>query len=370
MNGSEEGLAPQGTHYVLQSPPHRGEDLLPGRLKTASFADALAQYHRARGRRVSTEYDGRPFDDLRAPEWPERLADLRRELTAHAEGVELIVGCTQIDEARLLTKTLRRTGPIKPTGPHVRVLAFGILTGEGHVPIASVEPDIERYGADAVRCYMIFMGPHDHDLNWSDGQLGGIHRFLERLSRLGSELADSPTTAGLPRSRSRSPAGADLELLRKAHRAIDHVTETMEGDLRLHVAIATIMELVSGATQLRDQVQPATMRFAIQTTASLLFPFAPECATDVCHQLTGEHAREMMSWPTADPTFSIPDEREIIVQVNGKVRDRVRVKRDIPPNELTALARRCTHAREHIQGHEIFREVVVPGKLVNFVTAQ
>jgi leucyl-tRNA synthetase len=141
----------------------------------------------------------------------------------------------------------------------------------------------------------------------------------------------------------------------------------MESDLRFHVAIAAVMHLVSESARVRDLLEPATMRFATETAALLLFPFAPHCAADVYHQLTGEHAWEM-PWPPADEAFLIADEREIVVQVNGKVRDRVRVKYDISRDELTDIARRSSHAREHIEGHEIFREVVVPGKLVNFVT--
>jgi leucyl-tRNA synthetase len=350
-----------GAYYVLQSPPYPRDNPPPGQLKSEAFAGALAQYHRLRGRRVLTDGPAPIFDDLQAPDWPEHVKTLQRSMIGRCDGIELIFGCTEIDEARVLTKTLARMGTMMAKEPYMRALALGIITRDGHTPMISTEPYVKRYGADTVRCYMIFMGPHEHDLPWSDGQIGGMHRFLSRLWGFAQGLA--PHFDIQPGS----PVGANLELLRKTHETIDHVTNTMETDRRFHLAIAAIMQLVNEAIHLRDRVQPGTIRFAIQAAASLLFPFAPYCAADVCHRLTGERVWET-PWPAADPAFLIADEREIIVQVDGKVRDRVRVKCDISRDELTDLARRSAHAQEHIQGHEISREVVVPGKLVNFVT--
>ena len=204
------------------------------------------------------------------------------------------------------------------------------------------EPFFERYGAGTVRCYVLFMGPHDHDLDPSDvGQLDGVHRFLGRLWRLSTEMGSQasgiqPTTA--------HPSGADLQLLRKTHETIENVTETMEGDLRLHVAIAGIMGLVSEAIRLRDQVIAQTLRSSIASAASLLFPFAPHCSADVYHRLTGGRIWEV-PWPQADPMYLRPDELEIRVQVNGKLRDRIRVRYDCSQKELKDLARSSPQVR-------------------------
>lgn len=355
--------ASHGTYYVLQSPPYPRDNPPLGQLKSDSFADALTQYHRVRGRRVLTDYDQRTFDDVRAPDWPDRVKDLQRDMAGHGEGVELVFGCTEMDEARLLTKTLARMDLTAAKEPHVRAMGLGIVTSDEHLPMTTTKPYIDRYGADTVRCYMIFMGPHEHDLPWSDGQIGGVHRFLSRLWRLAHDLA--PHLGAQPRS----PVGADLELLRKTHQTIDHVTHTMESALRFHVAVAAIMQLVSESMRVRDRVQASTIRFAAETAALLLFPFAPHCSADAYHQLTGDRAWQV-PWPMPDPTCLIADEREIAVLVDGKVRDLLRVKCDISRDELTNLARRSSHAQEHIRGHEISREVVVPGKLVNFVTRQ
>jgi leucyl-tRNA synthetase len=292
--------APPGTYYVPQSRPHPREDPSLGQLKSSAFADTLTQYHRSRGRRVLTECEECTFDDVQAPDLPEYAKDLQRDMAGGAQGVELIVGCTEVDQARRLTKALARIGLMAMHEPYVRALALGMVTYEREKPI-SPELCIERYGADTVRCFLLFMGPHEHDLCWSVGQVGGVHRFLSRLWRLAQDVPPQTDAEPLP------PPGADLELLRKTHETIHDVTGTMETDRRFHLAIAAIMGLVSGSIRVRDRVQPGTLRFATQSAARLLFPFAPHCAADVYHQLTGERTWEA-PWPVADPLF-----REVVV---------------------------------------------------------
>jgi leucyl-tRNA synthetase len=209
---------------------------------------------------------------------------------------------------------------------------------------------------------MAFMGPHQNDTRFSDAHIGGVQRFLSRLSEVAQDLPPNF------RTQPRASAQADRELLRKTHRTIHEVTNIMETDRRFHVAIASAMKLLNESLNLRDLLHPQTMRFAIQNVALLLLPFAPHCAADAYLQITGEQARET-PWPTADEAFLAAEERDIAVLVDGKVRDHLRVKWDISRDELTRLARRSSHAQQHIRGHEISREVVVPGRLVNFVTA-
>jgi len=288
-----------GTYYVLESPPSAPGNPPPGQLRSASFADVLTQYHQVRGRRVLTECEACALGDVEASDWAEHVKRLQRDGLGACDGVELIFGCTQIDQASRLTKTLRCTEPMTAKEPRVRALALGIVTGDDRTPMTTTQPYIDRYGADAVRCYTIFMGPHQRDMVWSEDHLGGVHRFLSRLSRLARDIQVQGEPQGEVEG-PRSPVPADLELLRKAHQTIDDVTDTMERDRRLHLAIAAIMGLVSTSVRVRDQVHPGTIRFATQTAASLLFPFAPCCAADVYDQLTGDRAWEI-PWPVVDP---------------------------------------------------------------------
>ena len=350
------------TYYVLQMPPGSPASPPAAQLKSNAFADALARYHRLRGRRTSTEHPDHPLGTSQAPAWPELLDSLRRNVLGASDNLDLIFPATKIDQARQLTKTLAPMDLMSTKAPHIRALALGLLTGDDHhSPMATAQPYIDRYGADTVGCYMIFMGPHQHDLPFSEPQIAGAHRFLSRLWRLAHGL---PPHLGAP---PRSPVGADLQLLRKTHQTIDRVTNTIESDFHFHVAIASIMGFVSESIHVRDRVQPQTIRFATETAASLLFPFAPHCAADAYHQLTGKRVWER-PWPTPDPAYLRREQLQIVVQVDGKLQARFQANHDATPEQLKQLARDCAPVRKRIAGRQIQREVVVPGRLVNFVT--
>ena len=159
--------------------------------------------------------------------------------------------------------------------------------------------------------------------------------------------------------------GDDLVLLRKTHRAIDKVS----GDLRrfaFNTAIAAVMELLNDCSRLRESVEPDTLRFALGTAASLLFPFAPHVCADIYDRLTGERVWEQ-PWPQAEEALLESEVYELVCQVNGKVRDRVQASADAGPEALKDLCRAASNVRAHIDGREIVKEIVVPGKLVNLV---
>jgi leucyl-tRNA synthetase len=159
--------------------------------------------------------------------------------------------------------------------------------------------------------------------------------------------------------------GDDLALARKTHWAIDKVS----GDLRrfaFNTAIAAVMELLNDVSRLRESVAPDTLRFALASAASLLFPFAPHVSADVYDLLTGERVWEQ-PWPQAEEALLERDEYELVCQVNGKVRDRVQASSDAGPQELKDLCRAAPNVMAHVDGKEIVKEIVVPGKLVNLV---
>ena len=163
----------------------------------------------------------------------------------------------------------------------------------------------------------------------------------------------------------RAREGDDLELLRKTHWAIEKVS----GDLRrfaFNTAIAAVMELLNECSRLREDAGLETMRFALATAASLLFPFAPHVSADIYDRLTGERVWEQ-PWPQADPALLEREVYELVCQVNGKLRDRVQAPSDASPDELKELCRAAPNVRAHVDGKEIVKEIVVPGKLVNLV---
>jgi leucyl-tRNA synthetase len=220
---------------------------------------------------------------------------------------------------------------------------------------------VERFGADAARCYILFMGPPDQDAAWSDSGVEGVHRFLSRLWRLGDGLAGEPARVQAPPD----PGGDDLTLVRKANWAIDKVTGDMRGRFAFNTAIAAVMELVNEIYR-HPGAGDQARRFATATAASLVFPFAPHLGSETYEQVTGRRVWED-PWPDADPSMLVADTFELVIQVNGKVRDRVSATTGASREELERLALSSRGVQSHVDGHKVAKVIVVPDKLVNVV---
>jgi leucyl-tRNA synthetase len=239
--------------------------------------------------------------------------------------------------------------------------------------VVSASKTVERYGADTARTNVCFMGPPDKGGDWTDEGVEGVHRFLSRLWRLKEEVvtrtsADDETDGDWQRA---VPAGPARDLLRKAHWATDKVTHDMERDFAFNTAIAAVMELVNDAYKLKDGLYgdpegQRTLRFATATAASILFPFAPHLGAEVYEATTTRRVWED-PWPQADPALLESETFTLAVQVNGKLRARIEAAAGAPEAELIELARKDDNVRRHIDGKEIVKQVVVPGKLVNLV---
>jgi leucyl-tRNA synthetase len=270
--------------------------------------------------------------------------------------------------ARFFCKALTDMDLLNVQEPFAALFTQGMVTRAGAKMSKSrgntVDPAriSDRYGADTARCYILFIGPPDQDVDWSDEGVEGVHRFLARLWRLGAETAEA-TPAGDPPAQ---PHGDDRVLLRKAHWAIEKVTHDMTGRFAFNTAIAAVMELVNDCYRLRDSVNGATLRFAAATAASLIFPFAPHCGADVYDRLTARRVWEE-PWPQADRSLLESETFMLVCQVNGKVRDRVAAPSSASDDELRALARDAPNVRAHLDGRRVVKEIVVPGKLVNLV---
>ncbi len=210
---------------------------------------------------------------------------------------------------------------------------------------------------------MLFIGPADQDAAWAETGLEGVYRFLSRLWRLGYELGEGGRA---PADQPREPQGADLTVVRKANWAIDKVTADMRGTRwAFNTAIAAAMELVNEIYRQTDS-GPESRRFATATAASLIFPFAPHLGAEVYDQLTGQRVWEQ-PWPEADPDMLQADAFELVCQVNGKVRDRVRAQTGASREELIELCMAARGVKSHLDGSEVAKVIVVPDKLVNVV---
>jgi leucyl-tRNA synthetase len=212
---------------------------------------------------------------------------------------------------------------------------------------------VAAYGADAVRLYILFLGPADQDMEWTDSGIEGIARFLRRLWRLVDEAAEGPA----------GDRSADTPLARKAHQTIAKVTDDIERRLSYNTAIAAIMELANELS--RNPSDPAA-RFAAETAVSLIQPYAPHIAEELWQTLGHERLWEQ-PWPVHDPALLVEDTFELVIQVNGKVRDRMEVSAELSEDELVERAKASPRVQAHVDGKTLRKAIVVPRKLVNLV---
>jgi leucyl-tRNA synthetase len=283
--------------------------------------------------------------------------------------------------ARFFVKALADMRLLDVQEPFQALFTQGMILGpDGHKMsksagnVISPMPIVERFGADAARCYILFIGPPDQDAAWSDSSLEGVHKFLARLWRLADELKDADVDGAalggsaadpLLAEQPADPTGRDLEVVRKAHWAINKVTGDMVDRFAFNTALAAIMELVNEIYK-PPRAGLAAQRFATATAASLVFLFAPHLGAEAYEMLTGRRVWED-PWPPADPAMLTTDTFELVCQVNGKVRDRVIAPSGAARDELERLALDSRGVRAHVDGHEIARVIVVPDKLVNVV---
>ncbi|CAN5709238.1 leucine--tRNA ligase [soil metagenome] len=262
--------------------------------------------------------------------------------------------------ARFWVKVLNDLGLVGFREPFARFYSNGWVT-LGNVKMSKragniVGPDdfVQRYGADACRLNILFLGPADQDMEWTEASVEGMTRFVRRLWSVVGDVAE------------RAPAGDPEggQLARKAHATIAKVTDDIGRRFAFNTAIAAVMELVNELS--RDRAG-RDARFAAETAVSLIQPYAPHVAEELWELLGRERLWEA-PWPVADPALLVVDTVEVVVQVNGKIRDRLYVAPGLDEDELVALARGSERVLQHLNGGEAARTVVVPGKLVNFVT--
>jgi leucyl-tRNA synthetase len=261
--------------------------------------------------------------------------------------------------ARFWVKVLNEMGLLGFREPFGRFFSNGWVTS-GKTKMSKragnvVGPDdfVERYGADACRLNILFLGPANEDMEWTEESVEGMTRFVRRLWRVVGDVVENAP----------SSEPTDRPLARKTHWAIAKVTDDIGRRFAFNTAIAAVMELVNELS--REPAGPDS-RVAAETAVSLIQPYAPHIAEELWEKLGHERLWEA-PWPVADPALLEVETVEVVVQVNGKIRDRLHVSPDLAEDELVALARASERVQAHLDGVEPARTVVVPGKLVNFV---
>jgi leucyl-tRNA synthetase len=299
-------------------------------------------------RYIDSHNDEAPFDRF--------VVDYWLPVSQYIGGIDHATG--HLLYSRFFVKAMNDWGMLGFREPFARVFHQGWVTLGGSKMSktrGNVEgPDelVDRYGADAVRLYILFMGPADQDMEWTPDGVEGIVRFLRRLWRLVHEVA-----AGA------SPGSSEGALARKANETIVRVTDDVLRRFQFHTPISAVMELVNELSGSQDA--PAA-RFAAETAVSLIQPYAPHVAEELWAVLGHERLWEA-PWPTADEAQLVRETFELVVQVNGKVRDRFEVDAGLSEEELVARARESERVQAYLNGNEPRKTIVVPRKLVNFV---
>ncbi len=261
--------------------------------------------------------------------------------------------------SRFFVRVLREMGLVDFGEPFARLFHQGWLQMGGSKMskskgnVEGPDPLVEEYGADAVRTYILFMGPADQDMEWTDTGIEGIVRFLRRLWRAVLDVADRAPVDG----------AADTPLARKAHATVAKVTDDIGRRFQFHTPISAVIELTNDLTQSPDD--PAA-RFAAETAVSLIQPYAPHVAEELWERL-GHERLWKEPWPEADPVLLQQDTFELVIQVNGRVRDRIEVPSDLPEAELIEKATSSPKVQAFLDGKAIRQTIVVPKKLVNIV---
>lgn len=227
------------------------------------------------------------------------------------------------------------------------------------------EEVINKYGADTARMFILFKAPPEKDLEWDESDVEGQFRFLNRVWRLVTEFVGSREAAPST-STDGNLTKAEKDLRRAIHTAIKSVTEDLEGEYQFNTGVSELMKLSNALTDAPCK-DSSVYREGIQTLILLLAPFAPHIAEELWQMTEHTDSVHTQAWPKADTAALVTDEITLVIQVMGKTRGTLVVPAQSDRDTLEKYARESEVAQRYIEGKEIKKVIVVPGKLVNFV---
>jgi len=309
--------------------------------------------------------------------------------------------------SRFFTKVLRDRGLIDCDEPFKRLLTQGMVqamayknpvTGK-YVPPAEIDPAnpkdpqtgealqvfyekmskskyngvdplevMGKYGVDTARMFILFKAPPEKDLEWEDADVEGQFRFLNRVWRLVTEFAAPPPAPPYQGGEKDVLSKPEKDLRRAIHTAIKAVSEDLEGDYQFNTAVSEMMKLSNALNDAKCKDSPIYAE-GINTLIRLLAPFAPHIADELWHNTGNSESVHTQTWPSVDASALITDEITLVIQIMGKTRGTIQVPSGADKAALENFARESELAKRHLEGKEIKKVIVVPGKLVNFVVA-
>jgi leucyl-tRNA synthetase len=302
-------------------------------------------------RYLSPHYNEGPFDTERGRKW--------LPVDQYTGGIEHATG--HLLYARFWTKVMRDLGLLDFDEPMNRLFNQGIILGpdgekmsKSRGNVVNPQEVLTRYGSDALRSYLMFIGPWDQGGPWDGRGIEGVSRFLRRA-------------LSLPTGGDASGAEADPgELERRTNRTVKKVTEDLEA-FRFNTAIAALMEHTNYLLAVKGEVGEERWNDSLRIFVLLLAPFAPHHAEEMWDALGEPYSVHEQAWPGYDEALTQAEEITLIVQVNGKLRDRIDAPADISEEAAKELALSSARVRPHLEGKELRKSVYVPGRLVNLV---
>ncbi len=307
-----------------------------------------------------------PHDEQRA--WDERKVAKWLPVDMYIGGPEHAT--LHLMYARFFVKALRDIGLLDFSEPFTRLYHQGMVLGPDGQKMSKsrgnvIAPDavVQRYGADAVRAYLMFMGPFDQGGPWNNQGIEGISRYLNRVWTLVTDFVERRAGPA-----EQTAAGREVERLR--HKTIARVTSDYEG-LRFNTALAALMEFVNGLNKARE-AEPDVQRdpryaAAVDALLTLLAPLAPHITEELWSRVGHGESVHHQPWPTYDPALTVDEQITVVVQVNGKVRDTLLVAPDVTEAQVREQALASAKVGAALGGREVRKFIYVPGKLANVV---
>ena len=276
--------------------------------------------------------------------------------------------------SRFFTKVLRDAGMLSFDEPFKRLLTQGMVLKDGSKMskskgnVVSPEEIIGKYGADTARLFILFAAPVDRDLDWSDEGVEGSFRFLKRVWRI-IEIFENQIKAGADEYDIKALTPEEKELRHVLHVTLKKVTDDLGERFNFNTAISTIMELVNAfyKFQNNDKLNPGLAREVSVNLIKMLAPFVPHITEELWAELGFEGSVHQQKWPKYDEAATQKDEVEIVLQINGKVRDRIMIPANISKEEMEQAAKNNQRVQELTEGKTIVKMICVPKKLVNIV---
>src|SRR5918995_28259 len=312
-----------------------------------TFVDSSWYWYRY----LSPHYGEGPWEPEKGEEW--------LPVDVYTGGIEHAI--LHLLYARFWTKAMRDLGLVSFGEPFNRLYNQGIILGEDAEKMSKsrgnvVNPQefVDRYGSDALRSFLMFIGPWDQGGPWDGRGIEGVSRFLRRAFSLPGD--------GDPSGAEADPA----ELARRTNRTVKKVTEDL-GAFRYNTAIAALMEHTNYLLAIKGEVGEEEWNEALRAFVLVLAPFAPHHAEQMWGALGEAYSVHEQAWPAWDESLIRAEEITLVVQVNGKLRDRIEVPADITEETAKELALSSERVRPHVKGKELRKSVYVPGRLVNLV---